>query len=122
MPGFDLGAVAHVHMVAMEAPPDDAAEFGCDTSAFAMGPLVPSLDERSVGLGRHSLRYAPLLLGCVLGASAKLDGAVAVVVSLHGETADAFAVLAALPVMPSEVAVVAVAHLSPDSSHAATVI
>ena len=114
---FDLWVVLHVDVVAMKAPADDLARFGLDASAFAMGqrrlPLAAVLDGRSVGLGSHRFRNAPFLLGCVLGASAKLDWAVAVVVSFHGKTAYAPAVPAALPIVPSEIAVMRVAHLSP---------
>jgi hypothetical protein len=44
----------------------------------------------------HRFRHAPLLLGGVLGASAKLDWAIAVVVSFHQETTDTLAAFAAL--------------------------
>jgi hypothetical protein len=110
MPILDLRAVIYIHMVAMKAPADDVAEFGFGATAFATGPLLPSPDERRVGLGRHSLRNASLLLGCVLGAGAKLDWAIGVVVPLHGKTAAAFAIFATLPVMPSPIAPVMMAH------------
>jgi hypothetical protein len=101
-------------MVAMETPADDVAEFGFGASAFAMEPLLPLLYERSVGLGRHRFCVAQLLCGSVLGASAKLDGASAVVVSFHQETADALAVFAALPIVPREITIMTVAHASPN--------
>jgi hypothetical protein len=47
----------------------------------------------------------------VLGASAKLDGAFAVVVSLHGKTADALAISGALPTVTRDSAIMAVAHV-----------
>jgi len=114
VPGFDLRAVVHVHVVAVKAPPDDVAQFGFGASAGAVEPLLPLLYERRVGIGRHSLRNTPFLLGSVLGAGAKLDTAFAVVISLHGDTADALAVSGALPVVPGEIAVVTMAHCSPN--------
>jgi len=45
-------------------------------------------------------------------ASAKFDGAIAVVVSFHQETAEALAVSAALPIVTGIIAIMAVAHLS----------
>jgi len=101
-------------MVAMKAPADGVAQFGFGASAFATGPLVPPLDKRRVGLGRHSFRYASCLLGCMRWAGAQFDGALAVVASLHWETADAFTVFAALPVVPDLSAVVTMAHVSPN--------
>jgi hypothetical protein len=98
----------------MEAPADDFAQFGFGAAAFAMRSVLPPLDQRRVGLGSHRFSNAPLLLGCVLGTSAKLDGASAMVVSLHGDSADALAVSLALPVMPGLIAVVTMAHVSPE--------
>jgi hypothetical protein len=48
----------------------------------------------------------------MLGTRTKLDWAIAVVVSFHGQTTAAFAVPTALPVVPGEIAIMAVAHLS----------
>ena len=103
MLSFNFWAVVHIDVVAMEAPADDLARFGFYTSAFAMGALPQPLGKRGVGLGRHRFRYAPLLLGCVLGARTKLDGAIAVVVSFHQETADALAISRALPIVPGDI-------------------
>jgi hypothetical protein len=116
---LDFWAVVHIHVVAMKAPADDLARFGFGAFAFAMGqrrlPLAAPLDEPAVsGLGRQRFRHAPCLLGCVLGAGAKLDGAHIVVVSFHGKTTDALAVSAALPVVPRKIAIVTMAHLSPN--------
>jgi hypothetical protein len=102
----------------MKAPTDDLARFGLGTSAFAMGqrrlPLAAPLDEPTViGLGRYRFRHASFLLCGVLGASAKLDRAFAVVISFHRVTADALAVFAALPIVPRKIAIVTVAHSSP---------
>jgi hypothetical protein len=112
MLSFNFWAVVHIDVVAMEAPADDLARFGFDTSAFAMGALPQPLGKRSVGFGRHRFCNAPLLLGCVLGARTKFDWAIAVVVSFHGQTTAAFAVPTALPVVPGIIAIMAVAHLS----------
>jgi hypothetical protein len=114
MLSFNFWAVVHIDVVAMEAPADDLARFGFDTSAFAMGALPQPLGKRSVRFGRHRFCNAPLLLGCVLGARTKLDWAIAVVVSFHGQTTAAFAVPTALPVVPGEIAIMAVAHCSPN--------
>jgi hypothetical protein len=110
---FNFWVVLRINVIAPQTEADDSA-FGFGAAAFATGPFAPPLDERRVGLRRHRFRYTPLLLGLVLFANAKLDGAFAVVVSLHGKTADAFAVLAALPVVPGLIAVVTVAHCSPN--------
>lgn len=111
---LDFWSELRIHVVAMKAPADDVAEFGFGATAFATGAFMPFLDERRVGRGRHCLGNTLLLLGCVLWASAKLEGAFAVVVSLHGKTTDALAVSGALPVVPSKIAIVAMAHLAPS--------
>jgi hypothetical protein len=74
---------------------------------------VALLDIRSVHVGRHRFRQALLLFDSVLGARAKFDRAIAVVVSLHRQTANTVAFLTALPIMPGTIAEMAVAHLSP---------
>jgi len=60
--GFNLWAVVCVHMVTVKAPPDDVAQVGFGTSAFAIWPLVPPLDERRVVAGSHRFRNIPFLL------------------------------------------------------------
>jgi hypothetical protein len=115
---FDFSAIVLIHMVAMKAPADDLARFGFGASAFAMRQrrlaLAAPLDKPAViGLGSQRFRHAPFLLGCVLRTRTKLDSAIAVVVSFHQETTDALAVSDALPIVPSEIAVMTVAHLSP---------
>ena len=75
---------------------------------------MPSLDERRLGFGSNRFRYATYSLGFMLRASTKLDWTIAVIVRLHHETAAAFAVPTALPVVPGEIAVVTVAHASPN--------
>jgi len=98
----------------MKAPADDFVQFGFAAVALATGPLPPFLDERGVRLRRHCLLYAPLLLIRMLGTRTKFDWAIAVVVSFHGQTTAAFAVPTALPVVPGEIAIMAVAHCSPN--------
>ena len=73
-------------------------------------PLVRLLHERTVRFGRHRFRHPSFLFGCVLGTRAKFDRAIAVVVSFHRQTADTVAVFAALPIVPGEIAIMAVAH------------
>lgn len=86
--GFDLGAVAHINVVTVEAPAGHIAQFDLGASAFAMRacrqPLAPLLDGLGIGLGRHRFRYRSCLLPCVLGAGAQLNPASAVVAVLHG--------------------------------------
>ncbi len=96
---FDLWVVLRISVIAPQTEADDSVFSFC-ASALATGSLLPPLDERRVRLGRHSLRNASLLLGCVLGTGAKLYGAFAVSVPLHGKTANALAVFGALPVVP----------------------
>jgi hypothetical protein len=59
---FDLWAIFYVHVIAMEAPADDIAQFGFGASASATGPLVPLLDGLKIGLGSHRFSNALLLL------------------------------------------------------------
>jgi hypothetical protein len=51
------------------------------------------------------------LLGFVLGAGTKLDGAISVVIALHREAAAAVAVFAAFEVVTGNTAMMPVAHL-----------
>ena len=75
----------------MEAPADHVAEFGFGAPALAMRAcrqqFLPLQDGLRIGLGSYRFSNAPLLIGCVFGTGTKFDGAIAVVVSLHGETA-----------------------------------
>jgi hypothetical protein len=69
---------------------------------FALGHVIDA---------RH--RFHVSKLRCAMfWASAKFDGAIAVVVSFHQETADALAVSSALPIVAGIIAIMAVAHLS----------
>jgi hypothetical protein len=112
---FNFWVVLRISVIAPETEADDSC-FGFGATALATGAFMPFLDERRVGLGSYRFSNTPFLLGCVLCASAKFDGTLAVVVSLHGETADAFAIFGALPVMPGEIAVVSMVHCSPNLS------
>ena len=60
---LDFWSELRIHVVAVQAKADDLAHFGFGASAFAMGPLLPPLDERRVGLGRSRFRNTPFLLG-----------------------------------------------------------
>ncbi len=118
--GFDLGAVVRIHVVALDAPADYFAGFGFGASAFAMWQRRLPLVTQAVGafllLRTHRFRDPALLLGLVLRARAKLDGALAVVVALHGQAADAFAVFAALPIVPLGVAIMSVHQSAPTEA------
>ena len=57
-------------------------------------------------------KYQGFLLRFVLGARSEFYRTIAVVVPLHGQTADALALVAALPVVPGDVAKVSVHPLN----------
>src|ERR1700675_267634 len=114
VPIFDLWVVLRISVIAPQTEGDDSA-FGFGAAASTTRPLLQPLDERRVGLGSHGFRNTPFLLGCVFaGASAKFDGAFAVVISLHGKTTDALAVSGALPIVPGEITIMTVAHSAPN--------
>jgi hypothetical protein len=69
---------------------------------FALGHVIDAWHRFHVSKLRRAM----------FRASAKFDGAIAVVVSFHQETADALAVSAALPIVTGIIAIMAVAHLS----------
>ena len=112
---FNFRVVLCVRVVAPQAEAHDLHCLGFSATALAVGAFVPPLGGLRLGLARPRLSYGQLLLGCMLGAGAKLDRALAVVVTLHGKTTKAFTVFAASPVMPGEIAIMTVAHVSPKN-------
>lgn len=112
MTGFDLGAVGHINVGAPHAETEDVPQFGVGASALAVRSLQPFLDGKGAGPRGLCFSHAPLLLGLVLGAGAEFDPASAVVAVLHGDSVvEAHALgIGAFPVVPREIAIVAVAH------------
>lgn len=100
---LDFWSELCIHVVAVQAEADNPALFGFGAAALAVGPFLPLLNQRSVGLRRHRLRNAPCRLSFMLGAGSKLNGTFAVVVILHEAPANALAVLAAQPVVPAKI-------------------
>src|SRR6266566_1894626 len=102
--GFKLGVVLHIDVVAMKTPANGFAGVDLRASAFAVGHGNILLLAKRLGLGlrpaSHRLRHAALLLGFVLRARSEFDWALAVGIAVHGEAADANAVLPAFVVMP----------------------
>jgi hypothetical protein len=74
-------------VVAPQAEARDLAHSGFGAAAGAVKPVIPLLDGLRIGLGSYRFSNALLLIGFVFGAGTKFDGAIAVVVFLHGETA-----------------------------------
>jgi hypothetical protein len=68
---------------------------------FALGHVIDA---------RHRFHVSKLRRA-MFRASAKFDGAIAVVISFHQETADALAVSATLPIVTRDIAIMAVAHV-----------
>jgi len=118
MPVLKLRAPVCIHVVAMQAPADHVAGSVAGAPALAVGsyrlPLLELANELGVRAASSRIRYAALKLGGVLGTGAKLNGALAVVVALHREAANAFAVFAALPIVPLGIAKVPVHQLPPS--------
>jgi hypothetical protein len=100
-----------VHVVAPQAPTDDLACVHVITSASAMGHPALRFVISDVRCGvavEHCLENSDFLLGCMFGAGTKLNWTIAVIMPLHRQTADALAVIAALPIVSDDFAKVAV--------------
>jgi hypothetical protein len=96
-----------VHVVAPKAPTDDLACVDVFTTAMAMGyGPVRFIKHRLMqsAIVRHGFEYSGFVLGIVLGAWTEFHRTIAMVVPLHGQTTDAFAVVTALPIVPCDFA------------------
>ncbi|HYA42382.1 MAG TPA: hypothetical protein VEF34_13835 [Syntrophobacteraceae bacterium] len=109
---FKLAVVGLIDMSAQYAESDHVLQFGLGTSTSAVRSVPPLLDGRRVRFGSHRFRDASCRLSFMARASSEFDPACAVVAILHGHPViKALAVgIAAFPAMPSEIAVVSVAH------------
>jgi hypothetical protein len=90
---FDCGCIFPIHMIAMQTPADNSVEVDLGAPALAVGRCCVLLLGKEIYFGHH-LRHA------VLGARPKLHRAIAVVIVVHGQTADAEAVSAAFVLVP----------------------
>jgi hypothetical protein len=94
-------------MVTPNTPADDPADVGVGAPALAMGHRSLRFIISHVRCGvpvEHRLENAGFVLGIVLGAWTEFRRTIAMVVPLHGQTTDAFAVVAALPIVSCDFA------------------
>ena len=105
VPVYNLWAVFHVHVVTPQAPADNCTGIGVGAPALAMETRLLALfaqtGEVDLYCGGLDFRHQPILFS-VFSTRTKFDRAIAVVMSLHGKTANALAVLAALPFVPDD--------------------
>jgi hypothetical protein len=111
---FDFRAVLNIAVATPQAPADDCAGIDVGAPALAMEAWLLSLlaqaGEVDLYCGGLDCRHLWLRCVFVLWARAKLDRAIAVVVVLHRETADAFTVVAAFEVVTSNTAIMPMTH------------
>jgi hypothetical protein len=104
---FNLRCVVGIDVIAMEAPADNLARIKVGTSAFAMGSRRVQVSRKldlDRPFGRWLVRRRLPLLVFVLRALTEFHGAVAMVIAVHGQPADAFAVFPAFEAVPRHVA------------------
>jgi hypothetical protein len=111
---FVFRAVLNIAVATPQAPADDCAGIGVGATALAMEAWLLSAlaqaGEVDLYCGGLDCRHLLLRFVFVFGTRTKLNRAIAVVVALHRETADAFAVSAAFEVVPGDVTMMAMAH------------
>ena len=105
VPGLDFRAVVCVDMIAPQAETNASAGGEVGAPALAMGSRSLALWGQNAEVNLlcvgGDFRRQPILTS-MFGTRTKLDGAIAVVMSLHRQTANALAVLAALPIVPDD--------------------
>jgi hypothetical protein len=112
---FNLGVVLNIAVVTPQAPADNCAGIGVGAPALAMETRLLALfaqaGEVDLYCGGLDCRHLSLRFVFVFGAGAKFNRAIAVIIALHRETADAVATVAALPIVARNIAIMAMAHL-----------
>ena len=102
---LNLGRVVHIYVITMEAPADDFAEVDLRAPAFAIGSRMPPASGRQLDLDcTLLLGHLLLLMALVVWAGTKFDRAIAVVISIHRQATDAFALLPALVAVTAHIA------------------
>ena len=102
---FDSRVVLDIAVATPQAPADNCAGIGVGAPALAMETRLLALfaqtGEVDLYCGGLDFRHQPILFS-VFSTRTKLDGTIAVVMSLHGKTADANAIIATLPIVPDD--------------------
>ena len=102
---FDFRVVLDVHVIAPDTKSDNCAGIGVGAPALAMETRLLALfaqtGEVDLYCGGLDFRHQPILFS-VFSTRTKFDRAIAVVMSLHGKTADANAIIATLPFVPDD--------------------
>ena len=103
---FVFRAVLNIAVATPQAPADDCAGIGVGATALAMEAWLLSAlaqaGEVDLYCGGLDCRHLLLRFVFVFGTRTKLNRAIAVVMSLHGKTADANAIIATLPFVPDD--------------------
>jgi hypothetical protein len=102
---FDSRVVLDIAVATPQAPADNCAGIGVGAPALAMETRLLALfaqtGEVDLYCGGLDFRHQPILFS-VFSTRTKFDRAIAVVMSLHGKTADANAIIATLPFVPDD--------------------